>query len=1738
MEFNQNRLRFVHCEHLFNNAQEIKDYVRSVQFERASLYAEPMIFKYGTEKEPCIVLAIGSVGEGEFIYDSKTGEVLNETYYIDFSQVERDIVELYKQVGENRDEINRIDGIIKNMIEACGFDEDGKYIKQEGDKILQTATSLQVADKMLSDYILALEKRHELHVKDTNSLDLSVEKNDSGTTIHGDVKRGTKIYEGRVIENIIVEQEDGIFTNVDLDYFEKESKLTLTINGDKKKDIPLPVESHVIKGEYDPYTEMLILTLNNSVNIDGELKDKVEISMAKLIDEWEVLGESSDTPIILTKEHVKSNDTEHDNMYEWQDILKADVRILDNQIMPENILKKDSSGKFLYVDGSAENITYLRNGEKINAQQGLDEKISKSDISKYNENTISLKEDGLFSYIDFSYDNGSNKIIFKRTNPKGEVLTQEYILNSFSFIEGIEYDPMSEEIIITYKDANNEVHKLRIPLQLIISQLEVENSDTTVTLTLIKNPQGIDKLKADVNISPENSNILEDVGHALLVRGTADNIKMIDKVLGNNVEEAIQKITTDNLSNFNKEKNEREESDRTLQANIDSETLRAKDSENQLQSNIEAEERRATNAEEKLNAKIEKEIEVSRENEKMNYDSIEAEKLRATNEESRIEEKLDSEIYRSTNKDNEIELSLNEEIVRAKTSEHDIKVDLINEAERATLTEKDINDRLISEIERSKTTDSEISTALSEESNRAKKAEGDLNLALTNEIDRAKLAEQSLKDSIVSETNRAQGVEHTLEDKILAEKTRAENVENTIIRNLNDEVSRASRVEETLRNDLTDEINRATTAENTINEKVDAEIKRSSDADEALSERLIHTAQDLSFITRDSGTVTLIKTTENVGSSITAEVNISNKENNILNKNGEPLYASVDIEYNSAENKLILKRSGNVDKEIKLNEGSIINSIVYDQETKQLIITYFDAYGNERVETVNVTDLFNQWVVETNHLGAVLLSKENNYDGKGTDKLIAEVVISELPSNILVNDKGSLYVSNSGENIILNGGEHLTDAIDSLRNKDIELNKAILNEVNRASNAEHSLSDSILTEERRAVAAETEIQTNIDSEVLRATSAEQVLASNINNNSVNLKTETEQRIAEDNYLRELIVSETLRANEADNALKDSITEETTRAVNAEADLASQIATEKVRAETAETAIEKELASVKNSVSNNTTALDSLMSDVEEVVKTYAMSVEDTATVDLTKKPIDAGGFIVSADLKISSRENNQIIKFDDGIFSNVNLTYSNNNNTLHFSTNGNTVDIPLTSVSTIEKITYDAENNEIVISYISNGELKETRFSANSLFKPVVTNNDGNNVIVESNTNVDGASELSANLYFKDNIDNEATTVTLKATEDNKLKASVNVGGSASVRNILEITDDGNSLFVNGQATNIDMVNKQLGSGTENDPHIQVDNVETAIHSLDDRIDVLRRELEGYLGDDLINSIVKDINNLKFKTNIVAKDTPSVDLTFESSETSSSMKADVVMSQDPHNLLTVFDDEWPHDGDGYGVFNDGTYNGVLFDGNIDYLTFQHKDILSGNTDHWSDWTRHLQLKRDDVIFENRSEALEFLNNAEFLNDKKDGEPLLARYKDVDGVRVILAFVRVENNVKTVQTIDSKGTTIDELTYCPDDITKIATDAYGIQTTTIVPAECLYLEYTDSASIKHTLVVPLKDLIEEYSYPDAIDTYDGQKGTSDGESVKTFHNVKFDVERHENGKSIIKADIEYFDCGWY
>ena len=76
----------------------------------------------------------------------------------------------------------------------------------------------------------------------------------------------------------------------------------------------------------------------------------------------------------------------------------------------------------------------------------------------------------------------------------------------------------------------------------------------------------------------------------------------------------------------------------------------------------------------------------------------------------------------------------------------------------------------------------------------------------------------------------------------------------------------------------------------------------------------------------------------------------------------------------------------------------------------------------------------NEWgVQEGQHLGGIILNKEVNKGG--TDILSATVVLSEMTSNALINDKGSLYVSNQAKDYNLANGKTVQLAIEELQKK-------------------------------------------------------------------------------------------------------------------------------------------------------------------------------------------------------------------------------------------------------------------------------------------------------------------------------------------------------------------------------------------------------------------------------------------------------------------------------------------------------------------------------------------------------------------------------------------------------------------------------------------------------------------------------------------------------------------------------
>ena len=284
------RLQFIHHNEIFSGNTTVEAREAAISFltnqyfkqvTRPSLYAEPVIVRYESKEapnEPNIILAIGSKGSGSTLPTKDS-----EYFLIDAQGIMDDVNEKY-------DDIER-------AIAKLAF-----------------------------------------KVIDSDTLHLSKENTETGSTVSGDVKISDNIVINKeFVNNIIKKNEDGIYSYVHLDFDDKTNTFTFQVNEDVNK-FSIPV---IESGKYDISKECIVLTYTDGKTLDIDVDD--------LIGEWDTEGESSTTPIVLTKEkhtdkNTDINDRNHDH---WRDILKADIRIADTK--KHNILTRVNDGRELYV---------------------------------------------------------------------------------------------------------------------------------------------------------------------------------------------------------------------------------------------------------------------------------------------------------------------------------------------------------------------------------------------------------------------------------------------------------------------------------------------------------------------------------------------------------------------------------------------------------------------------------------------------------------------------------------------------------------------------------------------------------------------------------------------------------------------------------------------------------------------------------------------------------------------------------------------------------------------------------------------------------------------------------------------------------------------------------------------------------------------------------------------------------------------------------------------------------------------------------------------------------------------------------------------------------------------------------------------------------------------------------------------------------------------------------------------
>ena len=1367
----KDRLQFRHHDAIFNTREDAINYIKNdIRFsenglanddvkQRFSLYGEPTVLRYKNtddESNPHIILAIGS----------KSNQVEGAQY--------SDNKFCFIDIDKTEDEIEAL-----------------------GDKLKNAITSL------------------EIFTRDTSTLSLSVDKNESGETLSGNVKVPAKdIINGTVTNNTLKVTENGIFTYVNLDYDKDTDKLTFTVNGDTKEwNVN---NDYITGGTYSINDESLHLNMHSG--------NEIVIPFEELINEWDVEGEDADSPIVLTREKVLYEDdkvVDHRHGNRWQDTLKADVRIAN---IPHNILNRTEDGKALYVKGTAGNIKFFKDGKEMTVADALVE-CSQKKLSTDNDNIIYERPDGYFAMSRLTYNEKENTLTFTTSNQSGGTTTENIELNSIKIIDDARYDRDTESLIFTYTTAKGEYKKLVVPVGSLIDEWVVNNDSHNVILSKErKKDSDKDVLSADVRVSSLDNNILVEKGDGLYVNGEAKNIKYSDDSSVKDEISAAKESIANEIERAKKAEKEASDAISNVVATIGSgfttdthETVTCKvehleDSINSKVSSVgKIDSSVAVDASDASNPKVGVKLSNDKRDEKIpNLIELHENGLFAAVDLS-YDESRNSLTFTTTNGSKTIKLAMNSFV-------DNIYYDASREV---IVIEYTVNGKKMPNVE------VPVRTLINE-------------WTVSDNTDGAVKLKKTVNNSGASDNNK-----DILSAEVVIDKNHGDNM----LINDNGALYVSSGIVKEVASKLDKEIERATKKDESLENKIDE-------------------------ATLGFSSTTSVNVDVNDKKNIKLSTKISNSNNNLITIDSvkEGLYVTASVKYDNAKNELqLLDANQNVISHTKLGSGSIIESITYDKNGKNLVITYKNSDGAKFEINVPVEDLFNEWTVDNKSEGSALELKKVVAENS-TDLLSGKVLLATGETDNMIQIVGNgLYVSSSDikqntaniaevtekvntlktdfdaekarstakdaeqdRNIeALSGKSASSDAaidnntqainvintdIAALKQKDIDLSKELTDEIDRATRVEGDLNNAISAETKAREDAESEIKANIEtnrnaidaasksiaSETNRATSAETALKTSIDGLKHSLD-DTNARLTNDvanitavtSTLATDLKNEVTRSSNEDKRLSESLTTEANRAQSAETSISNSLATEVTRASNAEDNLNK-------AISAETKAREDAEKVIKADIEANKLKFADSTSVSLLRSDATSPN-TVKASVKISNAPNNLLSLSNDaeGLFANVSLSYNAATNTLSvIGSDGHSSisDVKLGVGSIVDKITYDSVKKALIIEYKdSTGAPHSTEASVEDLFNEWVPDSDANNVAIElrKQHNVGENDVLTAKVRVHADGDN------IIKIKDNMLYASnapivKNATDIDSVkRNVATISGDVNTLTEN-----------------------------------------------------------------------------------------------------------------------------------------------------------------------------------------------------------------------------------------------------------------------------------------------------------------------------------------------------
>lgn len=241
-----------------------------------------------------------------------------------------DFVREFKAQSENTD-ANLQTELDQTQV-GVGLSGDGAYNPDKETYYLKDATSVMNALKILDSLINEAINNCNLEVEDTNTVDLTINKQTTKTVLSADVKISTNDGNGIQAEN------DGLFYKLETEY--ENGILTVKVNDNIISRHTIGLSTIVESAKYDPDQEAIIMVFKL---LDGS-KQELVIPVGTLIREWEVDNSHPTKVVVLEKEDVLGGGT---------DKLSADVRLYVDKY--QILEKRDNT---LYVKGTTDNLTH------------------------------------------------------------------------------------------------------------------------------------------------------------------------------------------------------------------------------------------------------------------------------------------------------------------------------------------------------------------------------------------------------------------------------------------------------------------------------------------------------------------------------------------------------------------------------------------------------------------------------------------------------------------------------------------------------------------------------------------------------------------------------------------------------------------------------------------------------------------------------------------------------------------------------------------------------------------------------------------------------------------------------------------------------------------------------------------------------------------------------------------------------------------------------------------------------------------------------------------------------------------------------------------------------------------------------------------------------------------------------------------------------------------------------------